>query len=511
MIIAFLFFIAYSARVTDVKMAPRFTLLEERSLDGAPSISIAFPDGYEDTLILNKFYPNDKDRMSRKERCHYTGHLANEPEACVAMTGCLGSEDVEFTILSKHAAKSNLLKWTKEGHVEIIDRSYTWQSERMADDGDEEEHMDVDENAFDAVEKDCLENGCSLPATQHLQIKVGYDDGLFNFLGGADAVEEYIAAVWTHMQVNFCHESLGSKILVELTDIKHYTGKILKNYDQPPGEPSDLERMWDETLNDRGSADLMMYFGYRGNMYWGGGRGHLGKVCEPVLDTCEDIWTDCQWRKESGWCWSDNNKKNCKKTCGHCPGQQKASIIYYGVSYASMGGGMAHEVGHNLGMRHDHDVLHGGPGNPCDGQGIMSYNGEKPGEWSKCSVADFTAQYTLYKDVWCLPAAPSACTMLPEPACQPDIWTDCQWRKDSGWCPNEPERMHCAKTCGYCHGDEDLKHAGEQCWWGCNQKQGKCDYCGADGWCCRKNWIGNGCDGSFGGPWSHQCFLNPNI
>ena len=107
----------------DVKMAPRFTLLEERSLDGAPSISIAFPDGYEDTLILNKFYANDKDRMSGKERCHYTGHLANEPEACVAMTGCLGSEDVEFTILSKHAAKSNLLKWTKEGNVEIIDRS----------------------------------------------------------------------------------------------------------------------------------------------------------------------------------------------------------------------------------------------------------------------------------------------------------------------------------------------------------------------------------------------------
>ena len=42
----------------------------------------------------------------------------------------------------------------------------------MEDDGEEEEHMDVDENAFDAVEKDCLENGCSLPATQHLQIKV---------------------------------------------------------------------------------------------------------------------------------------------------------------------------------------------------------------------------------------------------------------------------------------------------------------------------------------------------
>ena len=38
-------------------------------------------------------------------------------------------------------------------------------------------------------------------------------------------------------------------------------------------------------------------------------------------------------------------------------------------------------------------------------------------------------------------------------------------------------------------------------------QQGKCDWCGADGWCCRKgaDWRGSGCDGTRGGPNNHQC------
>ena len=81
-------------------------------------------------------------------------------------------------------------------------------------------------------------------------------------MGGADKVEEYIAAIWPHMQVNFCHNSLGSKILVErLPGIKHYAGITLEHFDPPPEGPTDLAKMWPHTLTDRGSADLMMYFG----------------------------------------------------------------------------------------------------------------------------------------------------------------------------------------------------------------------------------------------------------
>ena len=55
----------------------------------------------------------------------------------------------------------------------------------------------------------------------------------------------------------------------------------------------------------------------------------------------------------------------------------------------------------------------------------------------------------------------------------------------------------------------ELDNAGEECWWECNKQQGKCDWCGTEGWCCRMNWKGNGCDGSIGGANNHQCTLNP--
>ena len=43
----------------------------------------------------------------------------------------------------------------------------------------------------------------------------------------------------------------------------------------------------------------------------------------------------------------------------------------------------------------------------------------------------------------------------------------------------------------------------------CNGMEGQCDWCGNDGWCCRKEWIGNGCDGTIGGINRHECVLNP--
>ena len=41
-------------------------------------------------------------REAESEFCHYNGHLAGDPGATVALTGCPGgAEDVEFTILSE--------------------------------------------------------------------------------------------------------------------------------------------------------------------------------------------------------------------------------------------------------------------------------------------------------------------------------------------------------------------------------------------------------------------------
>ena len=97
-----------------------FSLLEERSKDSSPNVLVTFPDGYTDRLVLSKHYFNEKDRMGDESHCNYIGHLAKETNACVAMTGCLGSDDIAFTIMSTHAFGSNGFVWSKEGDVHVV-------------------------------------------------------------------------------------------------------------------------------------------------------------------------------------------------------------------------------------------------------------------------------------------------------------------------------------------------------------------------------------------------------
>ena len=108
--------------------APHFTLNADRSLDGIPSVTVTFPDGYTDNLILDRHYSNQDDELMRSEEadnCNFIGHLEKEQEACVAMTGCPGYEDLDFTIFSSHAKDSPLFTWTKDGHVEVVPQKNT--------------------------------------------------------------------------------------------------------------------------------------------------------------------------------------------------------------------------------------------------------------------------------------------------------------------------------------------------------------------------------------------------
>jgi hypothetical protein len=68
----------------------KFFLLDEQARNFSPNIMVTFPDGHSDKIILGKHFYNDKDRMADENDCRYFGHLENEREACVAMTGCLG-------------------------------------------------------------------------------------------------------------------------------------------------------------------------------------------------------------------------------------------------------------------------------------------------------------------------------------------------------------------------------------------------------------------------------------
>ena len=72
---------------------------------------------------MNRYYVNEEAKLSRSEGCNYIGHLEGEPGACVAMTGCPGSHDLEFTIMSEHSSHSTF-KWLTSGKVEVVESPF---------------------------------------------------------------------------------------------------------------------------------------------------------------------------------------------------------------------------------------------------------------------------------------------------------------------------------------------------------------------------------------------------
>ena len=100
---------------------PQLSLLKS-SNDKIPQISVRFPNGKWDKLVLNRYYASHEYERSWKskdtENCRFIGRLSEETEACVAMTGCPASaagssldEAVEITILSENVVDTFKYKW----------------------------------------------------------------------------------------------------------------------------------------------------------------------------------------------------------------------------------------------------------------------------------------------------------------------------------------------------------------------------------------------------------------
>ena len=106
---------------------PLFPLIKVRqngrSLYDIPEIDIAFPDGHLDEIVLEKHFSNEEDRMANEEHCNYFGHLKNDPNACIAVTGCYGRDDLEFTILAGHSMSNHMFVLQKDGQLRTVESS----------------------------------------------------------------------------------------------------------------------------------------------------------------------------------------------------------------------------------------------------------------------------------------------------------------------------------------------------------------------------------------------------
>ena len=172
------------------------------------------------------------DRMMEKMHCNFIGHLASEPEACVAVTGCPGNE-MSFSIFSKNPLRSHRFVVHPTGEMVKVESPVKNNKNAFASplripqhmrnkddwvlaDGDELANPDqIDEEM--AIEESCASGNCTgLPETNLLTVKVGYEDSFYHEMGSADAASTFLDSVFTHVQTFFCHDSLGSKIKLEV-------------------------------------------------------------------------------------------------------------------------------------------------------------------------------------------------------------------------------------------------------------------------------------------------------
>merc|ERR1712223_229474 len=251
-----------------------FSRMSDRSIDGIPSVKVNFADGSSDYLVLSKYENMDG---------HFIGHLAKENTACVAMVD--HPEHAELTIMSDRTVESTMYKWKNNGEVELIPEVEGRESrdidmmrneegdEAIADEGQIEEELNV-EAAMSAAD------AASVPATMHLQIKVGYDNSILAKLGSAAAVESYWNQAAPHLQARYCHASLGVKVRIErIGDFKHYAKTLDAGSDS-----IGLDSVKADTRNDIGDADLMTYMAYldtTGLSSWTNGVAWLSMVCHP--------------------------------------------------------------------------------------------------------------------------------------------------------------------------------------------------------------------------------------
>ena len=194
----------------------KFELMESNSFDHL-RLKVTFPDNREDAMKLERFYLNTAEKLERVEKCRFVGHLESNHKSSIALTGCVGTEDVLITILSSNPMIQKMFLWKMDGEVEELKEDF---EDLMRDDDEDEPDNEVDIETPDSIidKKHCaLEFEGNIvdliPPELTLEVTVGYEDNfLASYAGDHDEAVATIEATLTHSQAFFYAESLQTRI-----------------------------------------------------------------------------------------------------------------------------------------------------------------------------------------------------------------------------------------------------------------------------------------------------------
>ena len=95
------------------------------------------------------------------------------------------------------------------------------------------------------------------------------------FKNGVTNIEKYINALWTHLQANYCHYTLTSKVKVEKFGSSSHVNKNMLDNSSPTlhnfatGTETEISK----------GAHLVAYLGYTSKAGWYSGLAYVGTVC----------------------------------------------------------------------------------------------------------------------------------------------------------------------------------------------------------------------------------------
>ena len=363
----------------------KFELMESNSFDHL-RLKVTFPDNREDAMKLERFYLNTAEKLERVEKCRFVGHLESNHKSSIALTGCVGTEDVLITILSSNPMIQKMFLWKMDGEVEELKEDF---EDLMRDDDEDEPDNEVDIETPDSIidKKHCaleLEGnivGLISPELT-LEVTVGYEDNfLASYAGDHDEAVATIEATLTHAQAFFYAESLQTRITLRTNgDITYWPDQRMTAKGNFMKQFANLLRANADSVPDADS--------------------HVLFTCHGLLNVLGVAPDDLPPVDKVAGMASFGN------VCAGNYGSR--TIVERGKGGTGMGmiGILLHELGHNLGMGHNGEYekkIEGIPAGLCkidktgDRRPIMRYASDdwvpRDLTWTICNRCDLLRNF----------------------------------------------------------------------------------------------------------------------